>query len=216
MILPEIRESVIRTVSSALATDEDRYEPDYIDAIIHQYRAEAIAIIWQRDKRVDSNWTQQFIAVHNKDLQDDPVFVKFACPPVISLDKKTDGALFVGSIDGHISYRKVTSRAELANNDLHRFIKSGSRTLKALYSDGFWEIHGDPLIKDLRIDGVFADPTDIPTFNTEVDEYPLDDKTLVLMKKLILLSETAPMASSEPDRVSDSTDKILSNARTVG
>jgi len=211
MTLPEIRESVERTVSAALKTDESRYDPDHLDDIIHQYRAEAIGIVWQRDRRVDSNWTQQFIAEFSKNLQDDDCFVRFACPPLISLDKKADGALFVGSIDGHISYRKIISRAELANNDTHRFIKSGVRTLKALYSDRFWEIHGDPLIQDLRIDGIFANPTDIPAFNVEVDQYPIDDKTLVLLKKLILLSEMAPMASSEPDRISDSTDK---NART--
>ena len=153
MTLPQVRESVIRIVSAALKTDEDRYEPDYIDDIIHQYRAEATELVWQRDKRINSNWTQQFIATYSKDLQDDDCFVRFACPPLIALGKKADGAVYVGSIKGHTTYRKVTSRADLANSDLHRFTKSNERTIKALYSDGFWEIHGDPLIKELRIDG---------------------------------------------------------------
>lgn len=207
MTLPQVRESVIRIVSAALKTDEDRYEAAYIDDVIHQYRAEAIWTVWQRAKRVNANWTQQFISTYSKDLQDDDCLVRFACPPLIALDKKTDGAIYVGSIVGNVSYRKVTSRAELANNDVHRFIKSNSRAIKALYSDGFWEIHGDPLIKELRIDGVFANPTDVPTFNPISDQYPIDDKTLTMVKNLIVLSEMAPMASTEPDRISDSTDK---------
>ena len=63
------------------------------------------------------------------------------------------------------------------------------------------------MIKELRTDGIFANPTDIPTYNIEHDQYPIDDNTLVLMKKLIVLSELVPMASAEPDRISDSTDK---------
>ncbi len=207
MTLPQIRESVIRIVSAALKTDEDRYEPDYIDAIVHQYRAEAIWQIWQKERRVNANWTQQFISEYSSDLQEDDCFVRFACPPLIALGKKADGAVYVGSADGHVTYRKVTSRAELANNDLHRFTKTNNRTIKVLWSDGYWEAHGDPLIKELRTDGIFANPTDIPTYNIEHDQYPIDDNTLVLMKKLIVLSELVPMASAEPDRISDSTDK---------
>lgn len=207
MTLPQVRESVIRTISAALKTDEDRYESDYIDDLVHQHRAEAIWMMWKQDKRINSNWTQQFIAEYSRDLQEDDCFVRFACPPLVALGKKADGAVYVGSIKGRVTYRKVTSRAELANNDLHRFVKVNSRTLKALYSDGYWEIHGDPLIKEVRIDGIFANPTDIPTFNAEIDQYPIDDNTLVLMKKLIILSEMGPMAEETPDRISDSTDK---------
>ena len=207
MTLPQVRESVIRIVSAALKTDEDRYEPDYIDDIIHQYRAEAIGIVWQRDKRINSNWTQTHIATYSRDLQDEDCFVRFACPPLIALGKKADGAIYVGSIAGNIAYRKVTSTAELANNELHRFTKSNERNIKALWGEGFWKVYGSPLIKELRTDGIFANPTGIPTFNPIADEYTIDDNTLVIMKKLIVLSEMAPMASAEPDRVSDSTDK---------
>lgn len=207
MTLPEVRESTIRTVSAALKTDEDRYEPDFMEAIIHQYRASAIAIMWREDKRINANWTQQYIAVYSKDLQEDDCFVRFECPALIKLDRKTDGAIYVGSASGNVAYRKVTSRAELANNNLHRYTKTNSRTIKVLWSDGYWEAHGNNLIKELRTDGIFANPTDIPTYNVELDQYPIDEDTLSLMKKLIILSEVVPMAAKEPDRISDSTDK---------
>ena len=212
MTLPELREAVIRIVSAAIVTDADRYDSAFIDAIIHQYRAEAIWIIYQKEKRINSLWTQQFIAEYSADLQEGGC-IRFACPPLVALDNKTDGAIYVGSIDGDIAYRKVTSRAELANNDLHRFSRSNSRNPKALYSDGVWEIHGDPLIQDLRVDGIFMNPTEIKTYNIDIDQYPLDDKTIVLMKKLIFASELIPMASQEPDRISDSTDKKKPESR---
>ena len=67
MTLPQVRESVIRIVSAALKTDEDRYEPDYIDDIIHQYRAEAIGSIWHRDERKNSKWMQHIVSTYSMD-----------------------------------------------------------------------------------------------------------------------------------------------------
>lgn len=206
MLLKEIGESLIRTVSAALKTDEDRYEPDFVDDLVHTYRAKAIWEIWRVSKRLNPIWTQQFIAEFSQDLQDDDCLVRFVCPPAISLDNKRDGFLYIGTIQGNEAYRKVISRAGLANADQHRITKLNGRLTKALYSDGFLEIYGKPLIRDVRVDGIFANPTDVPAFNPAFDPYPLDDNTLTIMKNLLIQAEMVPMASAQPDMISDSND----------
>lgn len=207
MLQAEVRENIVRAVSAALNTDENRYEPDYIDDIANQYRAAAIREIWGESSRINSIWTQQYIAKYSADLQDDDNFVRFACPSAISIDNFRDGFFYVGSVDGNTAYRKVISRASFANANIHRITKINNRIVKALWSDGYWEIYGAPLIKELRVDGIFPKPTDIPSFNPDYDPYPIDDNTLVLMKALIK-EEMGVMAATPPDRISDSTDKI--------
>ncbi len=207
MLQAEVRENITRAVAAALETDENRYEADYIDGIADQYRALVIKEIWRVDKRINSIWTQQFFAEYSADLQDNENFVRFACPPTISIDKKRDGFFFVGSIDGIEAYRKVESRATLSNANNHRITKLNNRVIKALWSDGYWEIYGAPLIKDLRVDGIFSKPTDVPTFNPEFDDYPVDDNTLVVMKRMIR-EEMGVMAATPLDTISDSSDKV--------
>jgi len=200
MTLLEITEEIIRTDSGGgVITDENKLDSDFIQSLVHEYRGKAIWDSWQRTKRINSLWTQQFIPEFEEALQESSDFTKFACPPVISLDDKRDGFLYIGTVDGDFSFRKVTSRADLANKNRHRFTK---KRPKALYSDGFLEIHGN--IEEVRVDGIFANPTDIPTYNAEFDNYPISDDILVLMKALLFQTQTSIIDRKPADVISDS------------
>ena len=200
MTLLEITEEVIRTDSGGgIITDENKLDSDFIQSLVHEYRAKAIWDSWQRTRRINPVWTQQFIPEFEPDLQESKDFVKFTCPSVVSLDDKRDGFLYIGTIEGDFAFRKVISRADLANKNRHRFTK---KRPKALYSDGFLEIHGN--IREIKVDAIFSNPTDIPTYNIEFDNYPISDDILVLMKAILFQTQTSVIESKTADVISDS------------
>lgn len=215
MLLTKIVELFQRLPSGGILTDENKLDPDFIEDAVHRARASAIFIYWQRTKRINALWTQQFIAQFDEDIQENNCLVKFEVPPVVSLDNKMDGFLYIGTVDKDCAFRKVESRAQLANANLHRITKVSNRINKALYSDGFMEIHGNTMLKELKVDGIFINPTDIPTFNKEFDEYPVSLDLVNQMETIIANIET-PQIEKEPiDVISDSADTTSSIQRPV-
>lgn len=208
MILQQLIEEIIRTgIDAGIITDEDRIDHDFIESLVHQYRAEAIIMVYNNDryKRINASWTQQFIAEYDKTIQDDISTVKFKVPPVISLDKFRDGHLYIGTIDGNCPYRKVVGRAELTMAQ-HRHLKNNGAT-RVFASDGFIEEYGNPDLRDLRTDSIFQNPTDVPTYNKFTDEYPVSPEVVALLKELIWTKETSLIKQQFTDSVSSSKDE---------
>ena len=207
MKLREIADEIIRAKEGGISVDESKFDLPYIYSLIHEARAQAIFTQWQKVKRINSSWTQKFEATYAKDLQDNDCCVKFECPSVVSLDSKMDGFLYVGTIDWNCSYRKLESRAKMASFNKYRYTRVNTNVPKFIYSDGVIELWGNTFVKELMVDGIFADPTKVPTFNVEYDEYPLDP-SLIEQVKLILLKQDLGMVQGPIDTKSDSQSTI--------
>jgi hypothetical protein len=189
MLLKEIVEVFQRRAGGGVFDNETRYDISFSEDTIHQARATIIYRDYQSNKKINPIWTQQFIGTFSQDLQESKTFVKFACPPVITLDDFIDGFMFVGNLTDNVSYRKVANRASLANSNVHRYLSLNVDTPKFIYSDGYIEIYGNAMIKQLKVDGIFNDPTKIPTFNKEYDQYPADLKLINSMVDYVFNTE---------------------------
>lgn len=206
MTLPEGIEEIIRTPSGGIITDESKLDKAYIESLIHSVRAIAIKNFWIDPKtkgRINSQWLQQYICEYSKDLQEDDCFVKFVCPVTISLDKKTDGAFYIGTIDGNCAYTKVNSRAELSDLMKHRITKD---RVYALYSDGYIEIWNNPICEEVRFDGIIRIPTEVPTYNKWIDPYPISGDLWAIMKTMLFQEETKQTIIIPSDKIPDSAE----------
>ncbi len=201
--LIEIRDDLISTPSGGVMIDDTKYDLPYIEYLIHQYRERAIFISWSTTKRINPQWTQQFFATYDEQAQDIPGAVVFSTPAPISMDSMMDGFLYIGKEDGNCAYTKVVSRAEMANQNSHRYSKCEPGNIKALWSDGRFEVYGNTMLKKLRVDGIFANPEMVPTYNKNIDQYPISNDILVIMKDMMMKEQVSVMTQTNSESSTD-------------
>lgn len=206
--LPNIADSIIRQVQGGIRTDETKFSIPYLYSVIHEARASVIKALFTQERRIQSSWTQIVIPDFNADLQDNDCCVKFEVPATIALDKKTDGLLYVGEINKNCAFRKVISRAELSTINKHRT----SKAIKFLYSEGTLEIYSNPLLKEVMVDGIFANPTLIPTYNIALSEYPIDDMLLNQLK-ISVMQILGVEAQTGEDKINNMSDNSNDGGR---
>lgn len=209
MLLKEITSQIIKLASGGVLTDESRYDFSDIDSRIHLARASVIQSYYNKIKRIGSDWIQTYIADFDRNLQDSTSYVRFSSPRGIPLDTYMDGYLFVGDKDGLSSYRRANNRAVLVNYYSHRNSRPKETKPTFIYSEGYIEVYGNPLIKELRIDGIFANPLEIKTFNEDIDSYPISNDLIDLVKDFVLKTSLSVESSKPADFVSNSKDSIV-------
>ena len=209
MIIANIRERLVKNVQGGILTDETRFDQPTLNTLINTARAQTIQAIYFKNKRINPACYQTYFGDYDAALQvDDPCLVKFKCPPVINLDSNSDGFRFVGQVDGVRGFKRVVSRGQLASYNDHPFMKvRNGRYVAALWSapDGIWEIYNSPL-KYLRVEGIFANPFEIPTYNPDIDDYPISVEMLPAIEDFIFKTVTAVEAQTVPDYVSSGVD----------
>ncbi len=203
MLLSNLKSQVIRLVSGGILTDEGRYDFSDIEDKIHYGRAFVISQDFKETKRIASSWLQPYTAIYDKDMQDTTKFIRFKVPNVIQLDNYRDGFIYVGANNSTINWRRINNRAELANFNANRITKQRNGVVKYLYEDGFIEVYGDNEIRKIRIDGIFQIPTEIPSFNQDIDPYPLGEKLIGALKDYLLKTTLLPEQQKLPDIIAD-------------
>jgi len=208
MILKDLVSQVIRLVSGGILTDETRYDFLDIEAKIHYARANVIQNFFAKTKRISGEWLQTYNATYDLASQESNEFVRFVVPRTIPLDVFRDGFVYVGDTTGNVAYRRINNRAELANFNLHRITKIKSDIPKFIYSEGVIEVYGNnAMTKELRIDGIFANPTELPLYNQDIDNYPLSEDLISAVKDFLLKTSLGVEQQKKPDVISDSAEK---------
>lgn len=218
--LPRIADSIKRMAQGGTSTEESKFTLPYLYQVIHEARSNVIKAVFTAERKIQSVWTQSYEPDFDPLIQDqNPCCVKFAIPAPIALDKKTQGFLYVGEIGGNCAYRIVRSRAELANGNQHRVTKTKDITLggiiRGLYSDGILELYGNLNLKKIRVDGVWLNPTLLPTYNLEQDFYPVSDLELAQIKQVIYQSVIGNEAKTPQDIKQDMVDSEGSKIRVA-
>lgn len=202
--LPEIIEEIIRADNSGIITDEQKLDNDYIESLVHEYRAQAIFMIYSNTKRLNPSWTQKCILEYDELIQESKEYVLFRAPRPLTLDPIRNGHIYVGSVCGTKPFRKVETRADLANRNMHRHMKVRDNIPKVLYSDLCYEVYGNTDIKTILVDGVHLYPTEVITYNKYKDPYPISGDLLDMMKSFVR-KETSLSSNTPSDTRSDST-----------
>lgn len=204
MTLAEFRSQVIRLPSGGILTDESRFDFLDIDAEIHFARAVVIPAFYSKTKRISGEWLQTFVATYDQNIQESNDYVIFDVPRGIPLDVMRDGYLYIGDTAGDTAYRRVNNLAELVNYNQHRITKINNNRPKVLYSEGRMKVYGNTMIKELRIDGIIADPTEILTYNQDFDNYPISEDLIQPVRDYLLQKSLGIEIQRKNDTVSDS------------
>lgn len=210
MTLPEIIDYIKRNPSGGIATDESRFDDVYLESILNVYRAQVLKLVYQKDNRINPVCYQRHYPEFEKKLQDGALCkVLFRSPEVISFDSRSDGFRYVGSIDCANAFRRHQSRATLSTVIKNKFlnIESG-RFTSYLYngSDQLIEVYGNPMIQELLIEAVFADPSEIPIYNKQIDQYPVNEDLLPMIFEQVFKAVTGPQAATPTDLISEGND----------
>lgn len=191
--IQKIAEDIINSSQGAIYSEGSKFKIPYIYDLIHQYRETVIRMTYYKTGRVNPMWLQTCFPEFSKDLQESDFLVKFNVPAPAILDDQTDGFVYIGTLDRACNFTKLQNRSELALYANHRATKTG---IKTIWEDGFLEVWGNPAQKEVRIDGVFANPTLIEEYNIDISDYPIDGDSLIQLKQLIFQSQTDNMAKS--------------------
>lgn len=211
MILDKLIETIIRTPSGGSMTDENKLDRDFVASNIHQVRADAMVEWFGKKGSIHDLWFQEYTPTFNVPLQTSgDCIVRFKCPPVINLSASRDGFEYVGTVD-----------------DLNHFPRNGSGGMKAVYaghmitgrpgiiswswsynSAGFGEIElrGRKILNKVKVLAIFSDPTSLPTFREDKDEYPITEELLPFMIQRLFQLQTKIIVERKADVVSDSQD----------
>lgn len=218
--LRQITDRLIRAVNAGVNTDDSRWSPRYIESLIPSLRESAIKMEYNgtRDragnKRVEYANLQSHTFQIDEEIQPEGVdYVIFDIPRPISISKGVDGIVYVGQDSDSVSFTKLHNRSEVATYKQRGFLRDG-RNIAVIYEIPYVLAFGNPMLKELTLQFVAADPTAVPSFNIETSQYPVTDSQIELMVDL-LKKELTPAMNRPADEISDGTDTttraVLSN-----
>lgn len=193
--------------NSGIMTDESKWDPLYIENLIHRYRGMAIVQAYSQTKSISPSWIQRYDLVYSEPLQESNILVEFKMPPVMILSNTQTGLIYFGGTKGVCPFRFVRTRSELSMYAAHR-ATSKSKYIRALYIDDHLEVRNDTMLENAFVEGVFQNPTDLPTFNRQIDNYPLDEALIPLMHDLMYKTEGRFLSIKPADTIPDNADSV--------
>ena len=189
MILREVADILIRSVSAAVNTNDGRYDPIYVEKLIPQLREQAAKIDYFGDRsraatrRIDYSLTQQFTVTRDANQDNDLDYITFTVPKPMSIGRVVDGLVYVGSKDKSYNFSKLMNREDAAN-----MAKRGVFNGKMI---GYWWENpnkllfiGNKMLQEVNVRGVLSDPTQAPAFLIESHDYPISETILAIMIEL--------------------------------
>lgn len=214
----EIVDRITSNVQSGIKTDDTRFTRDFVASHVNSARATAIQQAWMRYRKINPQWLQPFDLVYDKDLQGDlyetQCITKYNVPSWISLDGKSDGMVFIGNLQNR-AFRIFNSRGELANylNIPSQSPYSG-RYVGVLRDNGFIELHYSNAIKTGTMLLLYNNPSDCPTYNIEVDQYPATEELINLIEDIVY-KKFLTMAQMPIDMVSNKNDNRVAQLQPI-
>jgi|688.fasta_scaffold07611_3 hypothetical protein len=193
-------------------TDEVRIDYRLMGALLDIAREKAITTYAVQKKVIPAMLYQTTYLVFNSDFQEDNCNTLFAFPSkTIQTDGAFSGIGYVGSEDGKTPYIRSATQVDFANQMQHYLMYAISvKNPVCIYMPEFnlLKINKTPgqLPKRIMVTGVFTNPTLIPEYNEQFDDYPITMEIFTLAKDYLLQTDLRQMLSLLPDEISNSSD----------
>lgn len=203
--LKQIIESSIGTVSGGLFVDDRNISTAQIEEKVHEGRALWCAQSYAQNKHIHPDWIQTYYPEYSAEIQTNKCKTTFNCPSVIWFADKTDGLRYFGADDYADNFTRIWDRATLATMMNHQVMKVGRRNY-VLKQGSLVECYTKTHIKAPIAEGVFSSPTDIPSFNKNEHNYPLDPQGVDFVEKYLVQTVLKMEISTPADPKSDGVD----------
>jgi len=208
MTLPELRERVSSAPTGGYITSDSRMDAGYIDNLIHSARAFIACERWKQYGQVPPAYYQKFEPDFSKLAQEagSCFTVFYDIPQIIALDGRASGIGFIGNLNGiACQIREVSSLGEFASFQTDRIMKSG-RKAYLINGQGEFTVWFKDKIKSFQMEIIAADPTLLPLYNVDYDDYPMDISDIPKMETYMLQGSFGLIYKTPIDRINDSRD----------
>ena len=209
MTLKEIRDEIRSMPESGYLNADNRFSSGFIDDLIHEKRAAAIVNLWNVNRHIPQQWLQTYYPEYSKDYQDGELcFVRYKIPRLVTISNLQQGISFIGSDGVSLQFKLFDNRSSFMTARQHKIWNPASgRYVAVLMSGDEIEIYSKVNITEPpRIEGMFMNPCDVPTYNRNVDDYPVESTLLAEMKRLIMGMDMVVITKSAIDRVTQGRD----------
>lgn len=214
MNIQEVRARFIAAPSAGVANLKDtRLDMALVDNIANQTRAKAIANRVKMNSPLHNSWYMNYEPEYDKNFQNNGelCFVRFKMIPYIAISSKLDGINFIGGSGTNCQYRLVNDRGTFASNQNDKLLRAKQREglVHVLMDGDVMEAYSKININSIMIRLIPQNPFDIPTWNPDVDQYPIDTGLLDDMLKIFMQTDLLVLTKSFYDRVTNGRDESV-------
>lgn len=211
MTLAELYERIGSLPSGGYLTVDTRFDKGYIYSLIHTARAFIVSERWKMNGMVPPVYYQPYKPEYVILSQDtDGCYSKFYnVPDIISLDGRATGLGYVGATGSLCQFREVNNRAVLASMMNNRIIRKMRKPIVLVLGGGEMEVYSNDSIENLRMEAIFADPTKVPTYNVDFDQYPIDASDISKIELYILQGSMTMTSRTPMDRINEQRDTTI-------
>ena len=196
MKLGKIVSLVKSNINQFVKATDDAFVDKKVKSLIQDHRALSIESRYIKDRRIHPDWLQPYTPVYDPTLQYSDEFTLFSFFPVIDLDGRHDGCIYVGSPECQQQFRRCLTRGEWANR---KHIKElNGRVIHYMIEDLLLKIEVVKGIKVTKPDTecIFSSPVKLPGFNEFEDDYPIDEGGIPLIVESIYKEYSHPTLAS--------------------
>ncbi len=211
MTLPELYERIGSLPSGGYLTVDTRFDKGYIYTLIHTARAVIVSERWKMNGMVPPVYYQPYKPEYVILSQtEDGCYSKFYnVPDIINLDGRATGLGYVGSTGTLCQFREVNNSAVLASMMNNRIIRKMRKPIVLMLGGGEMEVYSTDSIENLRMEAIFADPTKVPTYNVDFDQYPIDASDISKIELYILQGSMNMTTRTPMDRINEQRDTTI-------
>jgi hypothetical protein len=176
-----------------------------IGGLLEIAREKSIVAYITQKKTIPAQLFQTTYPIFRKDAQYDECFTVFNLPsPVIQLDASKDSIGYIGGMNGVTPYMRSHDQSDYANSMQHPIMASiANREPVCVYVPEFSlvQINKTPgrLPKRIMVNAVFVDPTKVPEYNEEIDDYPITQEIFSMAKDYMLQVDIKQLLATTTD-----------------
>ena len=212
MNIQEVRSRIIALPSSGIVNLKDtRFDMGFIDSLANQSRASAIRLRVKQNNPIHNSWYMSYEPEYSKEAQDlnGMICIKYKLIPYISISSRLDGMNFIGSANKNVQYRLVNDRGTFANNQNDSLLAAKQRAglVHVLIDGQTIEAYSCDFVGTMRLNLIPENPFDVPTWNPEVDPYPIDIGLMEDMIRLLMQTDLIVLTKSFYDRITNGRDE---------
>ena len=208
MTFPELYERIGSLASGGYLTEDSRYDKGYIFSLVNAARAIIATERFKADMAIPPIYYQEYEPEFIRQAQETDLCcsVFYDCPEIIGINNLSSGLGYVGTIDGvPKTFAEVASEAELSMILRGRVTKV-MLTPYVLRSAGVIRVFYKSTIHQFKMTGIFADPRQIPTYDIQLSQYPMDEGDFSKMDTYLMQGSMNATEKTIADRIANSKD----------
>lgn len=208
LTLPQIYEQAASLPSGGYITVDSRFDKGYMYSMIHLGRAVIAQERWKTQGKIPPIYFQPFTPKYEILSQSPGCFTQFYdVPDIIQLDQRASGIGYIGATGELCQFREISSEGAFAAMQHHRILKMGRGKVYALIlGGGEVKVYSPFPIENMRMQILASDPTTVPSYNIDMDSYPIDAGDLPKLYQYLMQGVMSLTYKTPIDRVNDQRD----------